>query len=159
MERDGLRALGPRYLLTRRGERRRHRRRPGALGGTSARITQRHLAILRSRRKPNCSYSASAPVWRYAPPLRRPLRGLLWVGLDDPTASPSYCIQRAIDGGSSDSLSPVLAGGEDASDPPRRTVRDTLVVLLLIFDVWQLGWCAELVPAHTLVLRVHQIPL
>ena len=33
-----------------------------AVADTSARITQRHLAILRSRTKPNCSYSASGPV-------------------------------------------------------------------------------------------------
>lgn len=41
------------------------RQRPaGPAGGTSARMTQRHFAILRSRTKPNCSYNDSGPVCR-----------------------------------------------------------------------------------------------
>jgi hypothetical protein len=58
----GNRLRAARQALTRR-DRVKSRQAPGR-ADTSARITQRHLAILRSRTKPNCSYSASGPVCR-----------------------------------------------------------------------------------------------
>jgi hypothetical protein len=54
--------------------------------------------------------------------LRRPLLGLLRIGLDDAAAGPLDLLERCRDRSGGDALAAVLRVGEDAADPRVRRI-------------------------------------
>src|SRR4051794_24381909 len=88
--------------------------------------------------------------------LRRPLLGLLRIGLDDATAGPPDLLQRRRDRRGRHPLAAVLRIGEDAADPPVRWIVGSLVVGAPVLDVGQFRRRAELAPADAAVTVVDE---
>ena len=88
--------------------------------------------------------------------LRRPLLGLLRIGLDDAAAGPFDLVECRRDGSGGDALAAVLRAGEDAADPPVRRIVGPLVVGSPVVDVGEFRRRAELAPADAAVTVVDE---
>src|SRR5215469_709902 len=88
--------------------------------------------------------------------LRRPLLGLLWIGLDDTAASPLDLVECRRDRGGGDAPAAVLRVGEDAADPPVRQLSQALFVGLGVFDGSHFGRWSELAPADAALTVVDE---
>src|SRR5215469_9378701 len=91
--------------------------------------------------------------------LRRPLLGLLRIGLDDAAAGPLDLVERRRDRSGGDALAAVLRVGEDAADPPVRRIIGLSIVGTPVLDIGEFRRRAELAPADTAVTVVDEHPV
>src|SRR5580698_4485864 len=88
--------------------------------------------------------------------LRRPLLGLLRIGLYDAAAGPLDLVECRRDRSGSDAPAAVLRVGEDAADPPVRQLGQVLFVGLAVVDGSHLGGRPELAPADAALTVVDE---
>ena len=139
----GLQPIGAAYAVV-------PRRLPASEGRAQAstvrRMTQRHLAICRSRTKPNSRVQLLRAGVQVGATLRRPLLGLFRVGLDDASAGPPDLVEGRRHRGAATPL-PRSCAGEDAADPPVRRIVGSSLVGAAFLMLGSSGGRAELAPA------------